>query len=157
MAFCWAGACAQSRTVSTVLPLLSVFAASLLLKSTLIGAEFMPHLDEGALWMRATAPYTISFEEGFQTFSLRFAISCVLSRRVTTVANELRGRPDDGTDSAGFFNNEYYIGLKPYGDSAWGGKVHNKKKLLVDAINEKMSAFPGVIFNFTPTRRRCSG
>ena len=138
------GWCLRNRTVSTVL-LLSVFAASLLL-IPLIGAEFMPHLDEGALWMRATAPYTISFEEASK---LSPKIRDILRTfpQVTTVANEL-GRPDDGTDSTGFFNNEYYIGLKPYGDSAWNGKVHNKK-LLVDAINEKMSAFPGVIFNFT--------
>jgi cobalt-zinc-cadmium resistance protein CzcA len=138
------GWCLRNRTVSTVI-LLSVFAASLLL-IPLIGAEFMPHLDEGALWMRATAPYTISFEEASR---LSPQIRDILRTfpQVTTVANEL-GRPDDGTDSTGFFNNEYYIGLKPYGDSAWNGKVRNKK-LLVDAINEKMSAFPGVIFNFT--------
>jgi cobalt-zinc-cadmium resistance protein CzcA len=138
------GWCLRNRTVSTVL-LLSVFAASLLL-IPLIGAEFMPHLDEGALWMRATAPYTISFEEASK---LSPQIRDILRTfpQVTTVANEL-GRPDDGTDSTGFFNNEYYIGLKPYGDGAWNGKVRNKK-LLVDAINEKMSAFPGVIFNFT--------
>jgi cobalt-zinc-cadmium resistance protein CzcA len=138
------GWCLRNRTVSTVI-LLSVFAASLLL-IPLIGAEFMPHLDEGALWMRATAPYTISFEEASK---LSPQIRDILRTfpQVTTVANEL-GRPDDGTDSTGFFNNEYYIGLKPYGDSAWNGKVRNKK-LLVDAINEKMSAFPGVIFNFT--------
>jgi heavy metal efflux system protein len=138
------GWCLRNRTVSTVM-LLSVFAASLLL-IPLIGAEFMPHLDEGALWMRATAPYTISFEEASK---LSPQIRDILRTfpQVTTVANEL-GRPDDGTDSTGFFNNEYYIGLKPYSDSAWKGKVSNKKQL-VDAINEKMSAFPGVIFNFT--------
>jgi heavy metal efflux system protein len=138
------GWCLRNRTLSTVL-LLSVFAASLLL-IPLIGAEFMPHLDEGALWMRATAPYTISFEEASK---LSPQIRDILRTfpQVTTVANEL-GRPDDGTDPTGFFNNEYYIGLKPYSDSAWNGKVHNKKQL-VDAINEKMSAFPGVIFNFT--------
>jgi cobalt-zinc-cadmium resistance protein CzcA len=138
------GWCLRNRTVSTVL-LLSVFAASLLL-IPLIGAEFMPHLDEGALWMRATAPYTISFEEASK-LSPKIRDLLRTFPQVTTVANEL-GRPDDGTDSTGFFNNEYYIGLKPYGDSAWNGKVRNKK-LLVDAINEKMSAFPGVIFNFT--------
>jgi heavy metal efflux system protein len=138
------GWCLRNRTVSTAL-LLSVFAASLLL-IPLIGAEFMPHLDEGALWMRATAPYTISFEEASK---LSPQIRDILRTfpQVTTVANEL-GRPDDGTDSTGFFNNEYYIGLKPYSDTSWIGKVHNKKQL-VDAINDKMSAFPGVIFNFT--------
>jgi cobalt-zinc-cadmium resistance protein CzcA len=138
------GWCLRNRTLSTAM-LLSVFAASLLL-IPLIGAEFMPHLDEGALWMRATAPYTISFDEASK---LSPQIRDILRTfpQVTTVANEL-GRPDDGTDSTGFFNNEYYIGLKPYGDSAWNGKVQNKKQL-VDAINDKMSAFPGVIFNFT--------
>ena len=138
------GWCLRNRTVSTVM-LLSIFAASLLL-IPLIGAEFMPHLDEGALWMRATAPYTISFEEASK---LSPQIRDILRSfpQVTTVANEL-GRPDDGTDSTGFFNNEFYIGLKPYCDGAWSGKVHNKKHL-VDAINEKMSAFPGVIFNYT--------
>jgi heavy metal efflux system protein len=96
--------------------------------------------------MRATAPYTISFEEASK---LSPQIRDILRTfpQVTTVANEL-GRPDDGTDSTGFFNNEYYIGLKPYSDTSWIGKVHNKKQL-VDAINDKMSAFPGVIFNFT--------
>jgi heavy metal efflux system protein len=136
--------CLANRTISTVI-LLSFFAASLLL-IPLIGAEFMPHLDEGALWMRATAPYTVSFEESSK---LSPQIRDILRTfpQVTTVANE-HGRPDDGTDPTGFFNNEFYIGLKPYSDSAWVGSIHNKKQL-VDAINQKMSAFPGVIFNYT--------
>jgi cobalt-zinc-cadmium resistance protein CzcA len=138
------GWCLRNRTVSMLI-VLSIFAASLLL-IPLIGAEFMPHLDEGALWMRATAPYTISFDEATK-LSPRIRDILRSFPQVTTVANEL-GRPDDGTDSTGFFNNEYYIGLKPYSDSAWSGAIHNKK-MLVDAINDKMSAFPGVIFNYT--------
>src|ERR1700752_3965799 len=96
--------------------MLSVFAAFLFF-IPLIGSEFMPHLDECTLWMRATAPYTISFEEASK---LSPQIRDILRTfpQVTTVANEL-GRPDDGTDPTGFFNNEYYIGLKPYSDSAW--------------------------------------
>ncbi len=138
------GWCLRNRTVSIVV-LLGIFAASLLL-IPLIGAEFMPHLDEGALWMRATAPYTISFEEASK---LSPQIRNILRSfpQVTTVANEL-GRPDDGTDSTGFFNNEFYIGLKSYDDRAWQGSIHNKKEL-IDAIQQKMSAFPGVIFNYT--------
>jgi len=138
------GWCLRNRTVSIVV-LLSIFAASLLL-IPLIGAEFMPHLDEGALWMRATAPYTISFEEATK---LSPQIRNILRSfpQVTTVANEL-GRPDDGTDSTGFFNNEFYIGLKSYEDKAWQGSIHNKKEL-IDAIQQKTSAFPGVIFNYT--------
>jgi cobalt-zinc-cadmium resistance protein CzcA len=138
------GWCLRNRTVSVTV-MLSIFAASLLLIPR-IGAEFMPHLDEGALWMRATAPYTISFEEA-SGLSPRIRDILRSFPQVTTVANEL-GRPDDGTDPTGFFNNEYYIGLKSYSDPAWSGKIHNKK-LLVEAINQKMSAFPGVIFNYT--------
>jgi cobalt-zinc-cadmium resistance protein CzcA len=136
--------CLRHRALTMVV-LLSIFAASLLL-IPLIGAEFMPHLDEGALWMRATAPYTISFDEASR---LSPQIRNILRSfpQVTTVANEL-GRPDDGTDPTGFFNNEFYIGLKPYRDSAWQGSIKTKKEL-VDAINTKMSAFPGVIFNYT--------
>ncbi|HEY4363726.1 MAG TPA: CusA/CzcA family heavy metal efflux RND transporter [Bryobacteraceae bacterium] len=138
------GCCLRNRTVSLVV-LLSIFAASLLL-IPLIGAEFMPHLDEGALWMRATAPYTISFDEATK---LSPQIRQILRTfpQVTTVANEL-GRPDDGTDPTGFFNNEFYIGLKTYGDSAWQGDIRTKKQLIA-AIDKKMSAFPGVIFNYT--------
>ena len=112
-----------------------------------IGAEFMPHLDEGALWVRATMPYTISFEEasklGPQVRTLLLSFP-----QVTTVANEL-GRPDDGTDPIGFFNDEYFVGLKPYDDPAWGGDDHAPRPQLIDAIQAKLEAFPGIIFNFT--------
>ncbi len=67
--------------------------------------------------------------------------------QVTTVANEL-GRPDDGTDPIGFFNDEYFVGLKPYNDPAWNGAVHTKAQL-TDAIQAKLQAFPGIIFNYT--------
>ena len=64
---------------------------------------------------------------------------------VTTVASEL-GRPDDGTDPTGFFNVEFYVGLKPY--SQWNGAYRNKAGL-IEAINQKLEAFPGIIFNYT--------
>ncbi len=131
--------------VLTVLMCLAVFAASLLLIPS-IGSEFMPHLDEGALWVRATAPYTISFDEASK---LAPQIRNVLMSfpQVTTVANEL-GRPDDGTDPTGFFNDEFYVGLKPYSDSAWQGAIRTKPQL-VTAIQQKLGSFPGIIFNYT--------
>ena len=109
------GWCLRNRLI-TVLLVLAVFGCSLLL-IPFIGGEFMPHLDEGALWVRATTPYTISFDEASK---LSPQIRDILTSfpQVTTVANEL-GRPDDGTDPTGFFNNEFYVGLKPYNDSAW--------------------------------------
>jgi len=127
----------------------TTFASGLLLAGSLlliprIGAEFMPQLDEGALWVRATMPYTISYDESAK---LTPQIRAVLKSfpEVTTVASEL-GRPDDGTDSTGFFNVEFFVGLKPY--SEWTGAYRTKPKL-IEAINEKLQQFPGVIFNYT--------
>src|SRR5208283_2501151 len=123
-----------------------IFGATLLLVPT-IGGEFMPHLDEGALWVRATMPYTISFEE-----SARIApqIRAILMSypQVTDIASEL-GRPDDGTDPTGFYNVEFYVGLRPYNDKTWkSGSIHTKEEL-TESIRHKLETYPGIIFNFT--------
>jgi cobalt-zinc-cadmium resistance protein CzcA len=115
-----------------------------LLLITRIGGEFMPKLDEGALWVRATMPYTISFEESSKIVpQIRKIIKSF--PEVTLVASE-HGRPDDGTDPTGFFNAEFYVGLKPY--SEWNGKYHSKPELIA-AIDEQLHAFPGITFNYT--------
>ncbi|HEX3674013.1 MAG TPA: CusA/CzcA family heavy metal efflux RND transporter, partial [Rhizomicrobium sp.] len=115
-----------------------------LLLIPLIGAEFMPHLDEGALWVRATMPYTISFDEAARvTPEIRDILHTFSD--VTTVTSEL-GRPDDGTDSTGFFNVEFFVGLKPY--SEWTGQYRDKPALIA-AIDKKLAAFPGIVFNYT--------
>ena len=127
----------------TTLASAGVLAVSLLL-IPFIGAEFMPQLDEGALWVRATMPYTISFDESAKiTPKIREILKSF--PEVTTVASEL-GRPDDGTDSTGFFNVEFYVGLKPY--STWNG-AYRDKAALIEAINKKLQTFPGIIFNYT--------
>ncbi len=143
------GGYARALDVCLAFPWLTCLVSVLILAASLlmvpgIGAEFMPHLDEGALWIRATTPYTISFEEAAK---ISPQVRNVLRTfpEVTTVANEL-GRPDDGTDPTGFFNNEFFVGLKPY--SEWHGKYRNKAAL-VDAINDKLKAFPGIVFNYT--------
>ena len=128
---------------ATTLASVILLAGSLLLVPS-VGAEFMPKLDEGALWVRATMPYTISFDE-----SARLApkVREILRSfpEVTTVASEL-GRPDDGTDPTGFFNVEFYVDLKPY--AQWAGAYRNKAGL-IEAINKKLEAFPGINFNYT--------
>ena len=129
----WATTCASAI----------VLAASLLL-IPFIGAEFMPHLDEGALWVRATMPYTISFDESAK-IAPRVRDILRSFPEVTTVASEL-GRPDDGTDPTGFFNVEFYVGLKPY--SQWTG-LYRTKPGLIEAINRKLEGFPGINFNYT--------
>ncbi len=124
----------------------AIFGATLLLVP-FIGGEFMPHLDEGALWVRATLPYTISFEEASR-FSPQVRNILMQYPMVTDVGSEL-GRPDDGTDPTGFFNDEFYVGLRPYNDASWkSGPIHNKKELTED-VQKKLEAFPGVIFNYT--------
>ncbi len=115
-----------------------------LLLVPVIGAEFMPQLDEGALWIRATMPYTISFEES-KKISPQVREILRSFPEVTIVASE-HGRPDDGTDPTGFFNDEFYVGLKPY--SEWKGAYRTKAKL-IEAIDKKLRTFPGIIFNYT--------
>ncbi len=115
-----------------------------LLLSTRLGAEFMPHLDEGALWVRATLPATISLDESERLVP---QIRQILKTfpEVTDVASE-HGRPDDGSDPTGFFNAEFFVGLKPY--ETWTGSYHTKAGL-IEAVNAKLARFPGVEFNYT--------
>ena len=106
---------ALNRPKTTVAIAALIFVATLLLVP-FIGGEFMPHLDEGALWVRATMPYTISFEEA-STIAPQIRSILMSYPQVTVVGSEL-GRPDDGTDPTGFFNCEFYVGLKSYKDKA---------------------------------------
>jgi cobalt-zinc-cadmium resistance protein CzcA len=130
----------------TIVASLVIFGATLLLVPY-IGGEFMPHLDEGALWVRATMPYTISFEEASK-FSPQIRDILMSYPMVTQVGSEL-GRPDDGTDPTGFFNDEFYVGLKPYNDLAWRQTPIRTKEELIADLQRKFAAFPGVIFNYT--------
>jgi cobalt-zinc-cadmium resistance protein CzcA len=133
-------------------PKTTMFVATLIFGATLllipfIGGEFMPHLDEGALWVRATLPYTISYEEASK-FAPQVRALIAKYPQVTEVGSEL-GRPDDGTDPTGFFNCEFYVGLKPYKDPSWEkSSAHDKPALIAD-LQKQLEAFPGVIFNYT--------
>ena len=130
----------------TIVIALVIFGLTLLIVP-FIGGEFMPHLDEGAMWIRATMPYTISFEEASK-LSPEVRSLLLTYPMVTDVGSEL-GRPDDGTDATGFFNDEFYVGLKPYSDAVWKkGPIRNKAELTED-IQKKLDAYPGIIFNFT--------
>jgi cobalt-zinc-cadmium resistance protein CzcA len=110
-----------------------------------IGSEFLPHLDEGALWVRGTLPPS----EG-PTASIDFADKArqVMASfpEVTQVVSQI-GRPDDGTDTTGFFNTEYFVDLKP--KKEWRGVFHQNKEELIAAINTELEKFPGVIWNFS--------
>src|SRR6476646_8349719 len=132
-----------ARPRGTILVSAALLLASFLL-ATDVGAEFMPHLDEGALWVRATMPYTISFDESAKIVpQIR---SIIASFPEVTVVGSEHGRPDDGTDATGFFNAEFFVGLKPY--SRWHGSIRTKPQLIA-AINDKLQSFPGITFNYT--------
>ena len=111
---------------------------------TVLGLEFLPKLEEGNLWIRATMPSTISLEEGNgYANGMRRIIKSF--PEVDTVISQ-HGRPDDGTDAAGFFNAEFFAPLKPA--DQWRHGVD--KDALVDEVLAKLrDAYPGIEFNFS--------
>jgi heavy metal efflux system protein len=130
------------RTVVIGVSVVSLIASVVLVFT--VGGEFMPKLDEGAIWVRATMPYTISLEESARIVPQVRKILASFPE-VTDVGDE-HGRDDGGTDPTGFFNAEFYVGLKPY--SEWKGAYRTKPELIA-RINDKLQTFPGITFNFT--------
>ena len=116
---------------------------SLVLGSRL-GGEFLPTLEEGNLWIRATMPPTISLEAGIPTVN---KIREILLRHpeVITVVSQ-HGRPDDGSDAAGFFNAEFFVPLKPFDEWPRG---YTKDNLIADLQAEFNKQFVGIDFNFS--------
>lgn len=110
-----------------------------------IGSEFLPHLDEGAIWARGTLAPSTGFDEGSSVMN-RARIVFASFPEVTQVVTQV-GRPDDGTDTTGFFNTEYFIDLKP--KAQWRPVFHENKDELIAAMNRELMKFPGVIWNFS--------
>ncbi len=114
------------------------------LAGSALGLEFLPKLEEGNLWIRATMPASISLSEA-NTYVNRMRRLIGTFPQVETVISQ-NGRPDDGTDATGFFNAEFYVPLKPAGQ--WPG--HADKDQLTDQVSAALAAqFPGVEFNFS--------
>jgi cobalt-zinc-cadmium resistance protein CzcA len=110
-----------------------------------IGAEFLPHLDEGAIWARGTLANSTSLTEGDKfTNSERYVFAAF--PEVTTVVSQV-GRPDDGTDTGGFGNTEYFIDLKP--KDQWRPAFHRNKEELIAAMNRAVERYPGAVWNFS--------
>ena len=110
-----------------------------------IGSEFLPHLDEGSIWVRGT----LSPSEG-PTASIDFTnkarIVMASFPEVTQVVSQT-GRPDNGNDTTGFFNTEYFVDLKP--KEQWRPIFHQDKERLIAAMDHELSKFPGVIWNYS--------
>ena len=109
-----------------------------------LGLEFLPHLEEGNLWIRATMPSSVSLEEGNE-FVNRIRRAIMDFPEVETTISQ-QGRPDDGTDATGFFNAEFFVPLKP--GSAWRDGV-DKDKLTAEISSKLTEGFPGIDFNFS--------
>src|ERR1700676_4954726 len=115
-----------------------------ILCSRLLGLEFLPKLEEGNLWIRATLPPTISLQEG--NLYVNEMRKLIRSRPEVESVVSQHGRPDDGTDAAGLFNAEFFAPLKPVGE--WPG-THDKDELTTQLLGQLQDKFPGVEFNFS--------
>ena len=125
--------------------LMALGGAAYLVVSGTIGSEFLPHLDEGSLWVRGTlAPSTGPTESLRVADRVRVLLASFPEVYETT---SQVGRPDDGTDTTGFFNTEYFVGLKP--PKQWRPVFHEDKDELIAAMNRELEKVPGVIWNFS--------
>ncbi len=122
-----------------------VGAALYLATSGIIGSEFLPHLDEGAIWVRGTLAPSTGPTEGIRLANQARVL--LASFPEVTVATSQVGRPDDGTDTTGFFNTEYFVDLKP--KEEWRPVFHRDKDELIGAMDRELEKIPGVIWNFS--------
>ena len=113
--------------------------------SDAIGSEFLPHLDEGALWVRGTLAPSVSAAEAIKVSNQARIVLCSFPEVPQCSSQE--GRPDDGSDTTGFFNTEYFVDLRP--KEQWRPAFHQNKDLLIDAMNRELERIPGAIWNFS--------
>jgi cobalt-zinc-cadmium resistance protein CzcA len=136
---------AITHRVVTVGIWLGLLGASVALAiSGAIGSEFLPHLDEGAIWARGTLPPSTGPSEGERVVK-EARLAFAKFPEVTQVVSQV-GRPDDGTDTAGFFNTEYFVDLKPREE--WRPQFQTKDELIA-AMDQEVEKIPGVLWNFS--------
>ncbi len=110
-----------------------------------IGSEFLPHLDEGALWVRGTLPPSTSAAEAIKVSTEARIVLCSFPEVPQCSSQE--GRPDDGSDTTSFFNTEYFVDLRP--KAQWRPIFHQNRELLIAAMNRELEKIPGAIWNFS--------
>ena len=135
----------RMRYVTVGLGILAVVFSGWLFYSGLIGSEFLPHLDEGALWVRGTLAPSTGPTEGTRVMNQARIILCSWPEVIQCTSQV--GRPDDGTDTSGFFNTEYFVDLKP--KEQWRTSFHQNKEEVIAAMNKELEKIPGVIWNFS--------
>ncbi len=125
---------------------LAIFALSLFLSfSGVIGSEFLPHLDEGAIWVRGTLAPSSGPTEGARIAEQGRQVLASFPE-VPQVVTQV-GRPDDGTDTTGFFDTEYFVDLLP--KEKWRPVFHQNKERLIEGMNRELEKIPGVTWGFS--------
>ena len=135
----------RHRPVTVGIAALSFALAIFLGFSGVIGSEFLPHLDEGAIWVRGTLAPSTGPTESAKVADRARQILCSFPE-VPQVVDQI-GRPDDGTDTTGFFDTEYFVDLLP--KEKWRPVFHEDKEKLIAAMDRELEKMPGVIWNFS--------
>src|SRR5580693_3867367 len=136
----------RRRALTVGAGVLGLFVALYLALSGVIGSEFLPHLDEGALWVRGTLAPSTGPDEGIRLSNQARIILCSFPE--VPQCTSQTGRPDDGTDTTSFFNTEYFVDLKP--KEKWRPVFHENKDELIAAMNRELNdKIPGVVWGFS--------
>jgi cobalt-zinc-cadmium resistance protein CzcA len=133
------------RYVTVGIGVASLCLAIYLTVGGVIGSEFLPHLDEGALWVRGTLAPSTGPTEGIRLMNQARLILCSFPE--VTQCSSQTGRPDDGTDTTSFFNTEYFADLKP--KEEWRSGFHQNKEEVIAAMNDALDKLPGVVWGFS--------
>jgi heavy metal efflux system protein len=135
----------RRRAITIGASALAVALGIFLAFSGIIGSEFLPHLDEGALWVRGTLAPSTGPDEGIRVANQARVVLCSFPE-VPQCTSQV-GRPDDGTDTTGFSNTEYFVDLKP--KEEWRPVFHQNKDELIAAMNRELNKIPGVVWGFS--------
>jgi heavy metal efflux system protein len=135
----------EHRLITVGVAIFGLLVAIYLSVGGVLGSEFLPHLDEGALWVRGTLAPSTGPTEGTRLSNQARILLCSFPE-VTQCTSQV-GRPDDGTDTTGFFNTEYFVDLKP--KEQWRPVFHQDKDRLIAAMQRELDKIPGVVWGFS--------
>src|SRR5258708_5845721 len=141
----WVGWAIEDGVVSGGAGSFALCVTLFLIFSGVIGSEFLPHLDEGAIWARGTLAPSTGPTEGARVMNQARILFASFPEVIQVVSQV--GRPDDGTDTTGFFNTEYFVDLLP--KNKWRLVFHEDKDELIGAMDRELSKIPGVLWNFS--------
>lgn len=135
----------RNRSITVGVVVIGVLLGGILAFGGIIGSEFLPHLDEGALWVRGTLAPSTGPDEGIRISNRARVVLCSFPE--VPQCTSQTGRPDDGTDTTGFFNTEYFVDLKP--KEQWRPIFHEDKDELIAAMGRELNKIPGAVWGFS--------